>query len=247
MPLSTETNLYIDDVFAPLDHDHHLERIAGGNETEVYRTDDHRYVVKLKHDTRYPALHNVSTVLQRAQLMRAGAEEFARCLGPCYSVPSYFVISRDTAGELQVLVVQPFVTNSCPLSSLDYSALSRAERLRIAQHLRHIIHNALTMYRAQGRMPDLYGRTSASKQERLSFNAPHMLPWRLWSFLVERNLLRSHNLLVSNDPDRRIVLIDYDMVMRSQLYRTIYYVIRWMLFWRDQVLITMMRQGGRVL
>lgn len=27
-----------------------MERIAGGNETEVYRTDDRRYVVKVKSD-----------------------------------------------------------------------------------------------------------------------------------------------------------------------------------------------------
>ena len=41
---------YADQVFAPLDRDLALERIAGGNETEVYRTDDQRYVVKLKSD-----------------------------------------------------------------------------------------------------------------------------------------------------------------------------------------------------
>ena len=42
--------IYADQVFAPLDRDLALERIAGGNETEVYRTDDQRYVVKLKSD-----------------------------------------------------------------------------------------------------------------------------------------------------------------------------------------------------
>ena len=41
---------YADAIFAPIDHDLELERIAGGNETEVYRTDDRRHVVKLKSD-----------------------------------------------------------------------------------------------------------------------------------------------------------------------------------------------------
>jgi hypothetical protein len=35
-------------LFASLDADLHLERIGGGNETEVYRTDDQRFVVKVK-------------------------------------------------------------------------------------------------------------------------------------------------------------------------------------------------------
>ena len=39
---------YADVVFAPIDRDLALERIAGGNETEVYRSDDGRYVAKLK-------------------------------------------------------------------------------------------------------------------------------------------------------------------------------------------------------
>ncbi|MBC8077826.1 MAG: hypothetical protein H7Y32_17250, partial [Chloroflexales bacterium] len=43
--------IYSDTVFAPLDADHQLERIAGGNETEVYRSDDERFVVKLKCDS----------------------------------------------------------------------------------------------------------------------------------------------------------------------------------------------------
>ena len=41
---------YADQLFASLDRDLELERIAGGNETEVYRTDDRRHVVKLKND-----------------------------------------------------------------------------------------------------------------------------------------------------------------------------------------------------
>ncbi len=35
--------IHVDEVFAVLDRDPDLERIGGGNETEVYRTDDSRY------------------------------------------------------------------------------------------------------------------------------------------------------------------------------------------------------------
>jgi hypothetical protein len=92
-------------------------------------------------------------------------------------------------------------------------------------------------------MPDLYGRTSRSSAERARLNGPLMLPWRLWSFLVKRNLLRSHNLLLTTEPDRRVVLIDYDTVRRGNLYRRIYYLVRWFLFWRDHALIVLMRKG----
>ena len=43
-------NLHKSQLFACLDLDLHLERIAGGNETEVYCTDDRRFVVKVKID-----------------------------------------------------------------------------------------------------------------------------------------------------------------------------------------------------
>lgn len=234
--------LYADEVFAPLDHDLHLERIAGGNETEVYCTDDRRYVVKLKSDLG----GDVSNVLALARAMRAAAEEFAASLGPQYSIPSYYVISRDSQGHVQLLVVQPFIKEARPLYALDYSRLSASERAQIALQLREIIRRALTFYRATGSMPDLYGRSSTSKTERKRLNAPHMLPWRLWSFLVQRNLLRSHNLLVTDPPERRIVLIDYDPVRRGKVYRLVYYAVRWKLFWRDHTLILLMRRSGKV-
>ncbi len=50
VPVPTALVLYIDPVFAPLDRDHQLERVGGGFETDVYRSDDRRWAVKLKHD-----------------------------------------------------------------------------------------------------------------------------------------------------------------------------------------------------
>lgn len=233
---------YIDEVFAPVDLDHGLERIAGGNETEVYCTDDRRYVVKLKSDLG----GSTEEALACAREMRAAAERFAAGLGPQHSLPSFYLVSRDSQGKAQVLVIQPYVQHARPLHNVDYGALDADQRAHVAAQLREIVRRSLSFYRASGAMPDLYGRTSTSAVERVRLNAPHMLPWRLWSFLVRRNLLRSHNLLLTDAPELRVVLIDYDAVRRSRLYRVVYYAVRWMLFWRDHALILLMRQGGGI-
>lgn len=233
---------YQDSVFAPVDRDHQLARIAGGNETEVYVTDDHRFVVKLKSDLG----GSRGEALRHAQAMRAAAEQFAECLGPEQSIPSYYVISRDQYDHVQVLVVQPFIRHARPLYHIDYRALSDEERACVARNLRAIIRRALAFYRTTGSMPDLYGRSSSSADERRQTKRLDQLPRRLWSFLIERSLLRSHNLLLTDTPDCRVVLIDYDFVRRSKLYRRVYYTVRWLLFWRDLLLIWRMeRRGGR--
>ena len=234
---------YADQLFASLDRDLELERIAGGNETEVYRTDDRRYVVKLKNDlggTRAAAI-------EQARSMRAVAEQYMGCLGPTHTIPSYYLVARDNAGQVQVLVLQPFLAGAQPLFDLDYAALSTGEREIIATQLREIIRRSLSFYRQTGNMPDLYGRSSGSATERVRQKSLVMLPQRLWSFLIQRNLLRSHNLMLTTEPDQRVVLVDYDFVRRSALYRAIYFSVRWMLFWRDHILITLMRRSGKVL
>ncbi|MFP4437266.1 MAG: hypothetical protein ACLFVO_08455 [Chloroflexaceae bacterium] len=234
--------LYADEVFAPLDHDLHLERIGGGNETEVYCTDDRRFVVKLKSDLG----GDVAAVLATAETMRLAAERFAAALGSEYTIPSHYLVARDSAGRVQVLVVQPFIEHARPLYAIDYAGLSSSEREHIAAQLREIIRRALLFYRKTGSMPDLYGRSSTSKSERERLNTPGMLPWRLWSFLVQRNLLRSHNLLLTDAPDRRVFLIDYDPVRKGWFYLLVYYGVRWNLFWRDHALIQRMRRHGIV-
>jgi hypothetical protein len=231
---------YADQVFGPLDSDLELERIAGGNETEVYRTDDQRFVVKLKSNLG----GTPRQALARAQADRAAAERFVGCLGAEYTIPSYYVIARDSIGHVQALVIQPYLVGARQLFDIDYRELGDDERASVAAQLREIIRRSLGFYRATASMPDLYGRTSASAAERARMNKPWMLPQRLWSFLVKRNLLRAHNLLLT--PANRIVLVDYDIVRRGWLYRLIYFAVRWMLFWRDHALIVLMRSGGRV-
>ena len=222
---------YADQLFAPLDHDLELERIAGGNETEVYRTDDHRYVVKLKNDlggTRAAAI-------EQARDMRAVAEHYMSCLGAAHSIPSYYIVARDSAGRVQTLVLQPFLAGARALFDLDYAALSDDERAAVATELREIIRRSLSFFWKTGNMPDLYGRSSGSAAERARQKRLAMLPRRVWSFVVERNLLRSHNLMLTAEPEPRVVLVDYDFVRRSRFYRAIYFSVRWMLFWRDHI------------
>ncbi len=232
------TIFHADHVFAPIDQDLHLERVAGGNETEVYCTDDRRYVVKLKSDSG----SDVPTTLITARQMRAAAEQFSTALGREYTIPSYYLISRDSAGHVQLLVIQPFLQDAIPLYIVEYATLSPADRQKLALQLREIIRRALLLYRQTGLMPDLYGRSSPNAAARKRLNAPHMLPWRLWSFLVQRNLLRSHNLLLTRAPERRVCLVDYDPVRRGWLYRLVYYAVRWLLFWRDHALIRFVLQ-----
>ena len=231
---------HADQVFAPLDRDLVMERIGGGNETEVYWTDDRRYVVKLKCDLGGTA----AEALAHARQMRAAAESFAECLGAEHSIPTYYVVARDSAGSAQVLAIQPFLAGAKPLFDVRYRDLEEHERESIARQLREIIRRSLSFYRETGRMPDVYGRTSASSAERRRLNTLLMLPWRMWSFLVQRNLLRSHNLMLT--AERRVVLVDYDFVRKSRLYLLIYYTVRWMLFWRDHFLIMWMRRGQAV-
>lgn len=247
---------YADAVFAPIDADHVLERVAGGNETEVYRSDNGRYAVKLKSLAEAPARadqrgrfgiaghaadpgpgDSLAAALARARLMRATAEAFAAWLGERYSIPNHMLLARDNAGHIRVLVLQPYLAHARPLAHLDYRALSRVERRLMAHELHAIIRRARAMYRHSGTMPDLYGRSSASREERRRSRSLARLPPRLWSFLVQRTLLHSHNLLWTGDPERPIVLVDYDDVRRSRLYRRVYYATRQVLFLRDQVAI----------
>lgn len=238
-------SMVADAIFAPIDTDLHLERIAGGNETEVYCTDDQRFVVKVKSE-RDEAEQTVDEVLAETRRLRVAAEAFAKAVGPEHSIPNYYFIARNSAGQVQTAALQPYFQEAKPLFELDYTALSRGERKLLAEQLRQLIRRSLNFYQQTGQLPDLYGRTSRSKAERRYLNSPYMLPWRLWSFLVRRSLLRSHNLMLTAAPERRVILVDYDPVRRGKLYQFIYYNARRLLFWRDYGLIWLMERWGYV-
>lgn len=238
--VTEEPILYHDDAFAVLDPDHAMARIGGGFETEVYLTDDRRYVVKLKHDLG----GELASALAYVQQMRAAAEGFAACLGPEHSIPNEYVLTRDSAGHVQVLVVQPFIANAHTLEKIDFAELSPEQRAVVADQLQQIVWRSLAYYRTTGLMPDLYGMTSTGDEERARLSRPHMLPWHLWSFFVRRNLLRSYNLLLTGAPELRVVLVDYDLVRWHTIIRRIYFAVRWLLGWRDHLLISRMRRTG---
>jgi len=234
--------LHKNQLFAPLDADLHLERIGGGNETEVYCTDDRRYVVKVKSTNP----ERDQSAFQQAVALRKAARRFAAVMGPRHSIANYFLISQDETGAAQLLALQPYYGDAQALAKIDYTQLTWQERKRLAQQLLLIIWRAVGAYGKRGWMPDLYGRASASRAERARLNQPHMLPWRLWSFLGQRNLLRAHNLMLTTAPDRRIILVDYDPVTRGKLYQQVYYAVRLWLFWRDLLLIAIMVFTGYV-
>lgn len=230
---------HANDVFAPLDRDHMLKRLAGGNETEVYWTDDRQYVVKLKHELG----GDLREAVEWARTMRAMAEHYSICLGEQHTIPNYYLVARDGDGQAHALVIQPYVAGAQPLDAIDYRALSAAQRSALALQLSEIIRRVYAFYRATGGMPDLYGRSSSSSAERKRMKSLAMLPRRLWSFLVQRNLLRSHNLMLAQSPAIRVILVDYDPVRQNKIYKLIYFAVRRILLVRDLILISCLRSG----
>jgi len=232
---------YTSQVFAPVDRDHQVERVGGGFETEVYRTDDHRHVIKLKtHGD-----HDLQTALTRTRSMRSIAEAFARCLGPKHSIVSDYVLSEDDNGEVYVLAVQPFIRHATPLEQVNYGALGVEARNRVAEQLHKILRDSLAFYRETGYMPDLYGLSSSSREDRARQSTLRMLPWHLWTFFARRHILRSCNLLLTAAPEHQVILVDYDLVPWPSLLRRIYFAIRALMCWRDHLLVVRMHRHGR--
>lgn len=225
-------------LFACLDIDLHLERIAGGNESEVYCTDDARFVVKLKNEPHA----TLGAALFEAQDLRTAAQNFADIVGSEHSVPSYFLITDDGTCHAYVVIVQPYLKDSQPLFHKDYTKISREQRQLIATQLQTIIRRSLDSYWQTGIIPDIYGRSAASPEEREHQNSLSQLPARLWSFLIRRTLLRAHNLILT--PEQQIRLIDYDPVRESDFYKRVYYAARALLFIRDIFFIWLMKHTG---
>ena len=88
--------LHRDLLFAPIDIDLHLERIGGGNETEVYCTDDRRYVVKVKGEHS----GSVQEMLSHARMLRNATRRFATVMGARHRIPNYFLIAANTKGAI---------------------------------------------------------------------------------------------------------------------------------------------------
>lgn len=233
-----ETKLHKNLLFACLDIDLHLERIAGGNESEVYLTDEGHFVVKLKNNP-YPTSE---IALFEAEMLRTAAQNFADIIGVEHSIPSRFLIASDDTSHVYIIIIQAYLKESHPLFYLDYAEMSPELRHLIATQLQTIIRRSMRSYWRMGIIPDIYGRSAASAEERIRRNSWSQLPARLWSFLVRRTLLRAHNLLLT--PEQQIRLIDYDPVDQPALYKRIYYTTRFVLFFRDLFFIWLMKHTG---
>ena len=204
----------------------------------MYRTDDARFVVKLK-DSQYTT---PAAALVAARNLRRAARNFADIIGPEHSISNHFLIAGNGSDCANLIVIQPYLKEGLPLFYIDYAALTPETRRLVADQLLRIIRRSYSSYLKSGLFPDVYGRSAASPEERAHRNSPGQLPARLWSFIVRRTLLRAHNLLIM--PDGCICLVDYDPVDRSALYKRIYYAARATLFLRDLFFIWLMKHTG---
>jgi hypothetical protein len=220
------------DLFAFLGQERGMERIGGGSETDVYRTDDALYVVKLKGVVN----NSVKSALAQAESLRDAAGQFTQYLGVEYSIPTYFLVAQDGAGKIYTVGIQPYLDQASPLAAIDYLSLTPRKWAQVERQLLIVLRRALRCYKRTGHMPDLYGTFSRSVLERKQMNRPLMWPKRVWHFLTQR-LWYAHNLLLTHEPQLRVVLVDYDYVRWRGLWGRLYYAICWLLFWRELVLL----------
>ena len=205
-----------------------LQRISGGSETDVYRTGDKHYVLKIK-----PL---VATTLEGACAeiaeMQETAASFAAYLGEDHTIANEFVLSEDDTGVFYAVAIQHFLENALPLAQIDYEMMERGQRTQVEWQLLLLLRQALRCYHETGHMPDLYGTFSRSVAERRHLNSPLMWPWRVWLFLTQR-LWSAHNLMLTSEATPRVVLVDYDHVLWRGWWGQLYYAVCYLLFVRD--------------
>lgn len=226
------TQTVVGELFAFWAQEHHLERIGGGSETDVYRTADARHVIKLKDVTG----ESVAAALRQVTALRNTARHFANYLGAEHTIPTNFLLAHDQAGNLTIVAIQPYLSTALPLAAVDYHTLPPRQWAQIERQLLTVLRRALRCYKRTGHMPDLYGVFSRTVAERRRLNTPLLWPVRVWRFFTQR-LWRAHNLLLTHEPQSRVVLVDYDHVRWPGLWGRLYYAICWLLFWRELLLL----------
>jgi hypothetical protein len=228
----------LDQIFAAISEYGRLRRIAGGYQTDVYGSDDHHYVVKLKNE-RGTSLRKA---LRRAQTQRVVADEFVAALGKEHTIASDPFIAGISRDEAHVLVIQPFIAHARTLRNVRYKDLGADERAAIAAQLQNIMRRSLALLRRRGYMPDLNGLPPSSTADRRRFAALPLFPLHVWRFVTQQTLLRSNNLLLRFEPPVCIVLVDYDLVHAHPLVQRVYYSVRALLFARDWWLVRRMQR-----
>jgi hypothetical protein len=224
-------------VFAAISDYGRLRRIAGGYQTDVYGSDDHHYVVKLKNE-RGTSLRKA---LRRAQTQRMVADEFVAALGTQHTIASNSFIAGTSRADAHVLVIQPFIVHARTLRNVRYDDLHADERAAIAMQLQNIMCRSLALFWRRGYMPDLNGLPPSSNADRRRLATWFLVPLHVWRFFTKQTLLRSNNLLLHFDPPVCIVLVDYDLVHAHWLARRVYYSVRALLFLRDWWLVRRMQ------
>lgn len=222
----------VHDLFTFLDQERHLERIGGGSETDVYRTEAADYVIKLKSVTG----NSVQSAVAQASSLRNAAGQFSHYLGREHSIPNYFLVAGDKDGKVHTVTIQPYLHQASPLAAVDYTRLPLRQWTHVERQLLMVLRRALRCYKRTGHMPDLYGTFSQSVAERRRMNTPLLWPKRIWDFFTQR-LWRAHNLLLTHEAQPRVVLVDYDHVRWRGLWGRFYYAICWLLFWRELLLL----------
>ncbi|MCG8350976.1 MAG: hypothetical protein MI924_24660, partial [Chloroflexales bacterium] len=75
---------------------------------------------------------------------------------------------------------------------------------------------------------------------------PAHWPRRVWQLLVTQSVLGAYNLLLTDTPECRVVLVDYDIVRWGGIIGQLYYALRWILFWRDHLVIFRLGRSGQL-
>lgn len=100
---------------------------------EVYTTDDHRYVIKVKAEQSA----DLSGAIRLAIWGAPGSPQV--CAHRQTAQHPFIMSSVGDDGEVKPVVLQPFLADARPLFAVDYSRLNFQQRLRIAKQLLHLI------------------------------------------------------------------------------------------------------------
>jgi len=195
-------------IFAAITDHGRLRRIGGGYQTDVYGSDDHHYVVKLKNE-RGTSLRRA---LHHARRQRVVADELVTALGTSHTIASHSFIAGTSHDDAHVLVIQPYIAHARTLRNVRYADLHADERTAIAAQLQDIMRRSLALFRRRGYMPDLNGLPPSSNADRRQYAVLYLFPLHAWRFVTQQTLLRSNNLLLHGNPPVCIVLVDYDLV-----------------------------------
>ncbi len=228
----------LDQVFAAISDYGRLRRIGGGYQTDVYGSDDHHYVVKLKNERGM----SLRSALRRAQTQRVVADEFVTALGTEHTIMSLPFIAGTSRADAHVLVIQPYIAHARTLRTVRYNDLRADERAAVAMQLQNIMGRSLALFWRRGYMPDLNGLPPSSDADRRRLATWFLLPLHAWHFFTKQTLLRSNNLLLRFEPPVCIVLVDYDLVHAHPLVQRVYYSVRALLFARDWWLVRRMQR-----